>query len=44
MLAIINRHDDQLSRGLSGSMALIIGPLFIVLGVLALIGVFQPAT
>ena len=40
----LNRHDDQVSRGLSGSMALIIGPLLIVLGVLALIGVFQPVT
>ncbi|MBE2320664.1 hypothetical protein DVA67_032185 [Solirubrobacter sp. CPCC 204708] len=41
---MFNRQDDQVSRGLSGAMALIIGPIFIVLGVLALIGVFRPVT
>ena len=40
----LNRHDDPVSRGLTGSMLLVIGPLFAVLGVLALFGVFQPVT
>jgi hypothetical protein len=40
----LNRHDDPVSRGLTGSMLLVFGPLFIVLGVLALVGVFHPVT
>jgi hypothetical protein len=40
----LNRRDDPVSRGLSGAMALVVGPAFIVLGLLALTGVFQPVT
>lgn len=40
----LNRHDDPVSRGITGSMLLVLGPLFVALGVLALFGVFQPVT
>ena len=34
----LSRHDDQFSRGLYGSMGLIIGPLFVAIGLAAIFG------
>lgn len=39
-----NRNDDQVSRGLGGAMAILIGPIFLVLGVLAGVGIFNPTS
>ncbi len=38
------RNDDPASRGLQGAVAIIFGPAFIVLGLLAAVGIFRPVT